>query len=174
MPNPRVYLDIAIAGKPAGRIIIELFSDVVPRTAENFRCLCTGERGIGRCGKPLHFRGVPFHSVIPGYACESGDIVAGNGSGGESIWGTNFADESFDGVAGRHVPGSVSMASKGPNRNNSCFSICTVDTAWLDGRQVVFGKVVESAMPVLLAIEAVGSRGGTPTASVVIVDCGMA
>lgn len=95
MPNPRVFFDMTIGGAPAGRVEFELFADKVPKTAENFRALCTGEKGIGRSGKPLHFKGSSFHRVIPNFMCQGGDFTRGNGTGGESIYGEKFADENF-------------------------------------------------------------------------------
>lgn len=95
MPNPRVFFDMTIGGAPAGRIVFELFADKVPKTAENFRALCTGEKGIGRSGKPLHYKGSAFHRVIPNFMCQGGDFTRGNGTGGESIYGEKFADENF-------------------------------------------------------------------------------
>ncbi|CAA0827700.1 Peptidyl-prolyl cis-trans isomerase CYP19-1 [Striga hermonthica] len=93
--NPRVFFDMTIGDQPAGRIVMELFADVVPKTAENFRALCTGEKGVGKFGKALHYKGSRFHRVYPDFMCQGGDITAGNGIGGESIYGGKFADENF-------------------------------------------------------------------------------
>ncbi len=169
MSNPRVFFDITLAGKPAGRVVFELFADVVPRTAENFRALCTGEKGMGPSGKPLHYKGSGFHRIISQFMCQGGDFTRGNGTGGESIYGSKFADENFK---LKHTePGLLSMANAGPGTNGSQFFITTVITSWLDGKHVVFGKVVEG-MSVVQAMEAVGSRSGTTSVPVVIADCG--
>ncbi|KAK3193197.1 hypothetical protein Dsin_024507 [Dipteronia sinensis] len=95
MANPRVFFDLNIGGHPTGRLVIELFADSTPITVENFRALCTGEKGIGKTGKPLHYKGTTFHRVIPGLMFYGGDIGQGNGTGGESIYGANFTDENF-------------------------------------------------------------------------------
>ncbi|KAJ8647981.1 hypothetical protein MRB53_001004 [Persea americana] len=167
--NPKVYFDITIGGAPAGRIVMELFADTTPRTAENFRALCTGEKGKGRRGKSLHYKGSTFHRVIPGFMCQGGDFTAGNGTGGESIYGAKFPDENF--VKKHTGPGILSMANSGPNTNGSQFFICTAKTQWLDGKHVVFGKV-EAGMEVVRAVEKVGSRSGIPSKPVVISECG--
>ena len=170
--NPKVYFDISIGGVKAGRITLELFADAVPKTAENFRALCTGEKGVGKSGKPLHFKGSAFHRIIPQFMCQGGDFTAGNGTGGESIYGAKFADESFAGKAGKHLgPGTLSMANAGPNTNGSQFFICTVETPWLNGKHVVFGQVI-GGMDVVQKMEAVGSRDGRTSKKVVIEDCG--
>ncbi len=169
MQNPRVFFDITIGGTPTGRVVFELFADVVPKTAENFRALCTGEKGVGKSGKALCFKGSAFHRIIPGFMCQGGDFTRGNGTGGESIYGEKFADENFQ---LKHTgSGILSMANAGPNTNGSQFFICTAKTEWLDGKHVVFGKVVEG-QDVVKKMEAQGSRDGKTSAAVAIADSG--
>ena len=146
-----------------------LYGDVVPQTVENFRALCTGEKGVGVSGKPLHYEGSNFHRVIPNFMLQGGDFTRGDGRGGESIYGTKFNDENFKLRHGK--PGLLSMANSGPNSNGSQFFITTVVTSWLDGKHVVFGEVVDG-MDVVKAIEAVGSGNGTPSQTVTIVKSG--
>jgi len=169
MGTPIVYFDMTIGGAPAGRIEMTLRADVVPKTAENFRALCTGEKGMGGSGKPLHFKGSAFHRVISQFMCQGGDFTRGNGTGGESIYGAKFADENF---SLKHTgAGTLSMANAGPGTNGSQFFLCTVKTDWLDGKHVVFGAVT-GGMDVVKAIEAVGSQSGKTSKPVVIADCG--
>lgn len=164
----RVFFDITIGGRPAGRIVFQLYSET-PRTSENFRQLCTGEHGMGQSGRPLHYRGSGFHRIITNFMCQGGDFTRGNGTGGESIYGEKFADENF---IKRHTkPGLLSMANAGKNTNGSQFFITTVATPHLDGKHVVFGEVVEG-MDVVRAMEAVGSQSGRTSSPVVIADCG--
>ena len=166
----KVFFEVSIGGKPAGRIEFELFDDVVPKTAENFRALCTGEKGKGKSGKALHFKGSNFHRIIPEFMLQGGDFTAGNGTGGESIYGAKFADENFKLKHDR--PGLLSMANAGPGTNGSQFFITTVVTGWLDGKHVVFGQVTKG-MDVVKALEAQGSSPQGKTKSVCsITDCG--
>ncbi|KAK4766108.1 hypothetical protein SAY87_007750 [Trapa incisa] len=168
--NPLVFLDISIDGDPIERIVIELFADIVPKTVENFRALCTGEKGIGSStAKPLHYKGTYFHRVIKGFMAQGGDFSKGNGTGGESIYGGKFTDENFK--MSHDGPGLLSMANSGPNTNGSQFFITFKRTPHLDGKHVVFGKVLKG-MEVVKKMELVGTNDGKPIRPVKIVDCG--
>eukprot|EP00591_Stephanopyxis_turris_P008149 CAMPEP_0195527568 /NCGR_PEP_ID=MMETSP0794_2-20130614/29327_1 /TAXON_ID=515487 /ORGANISM="Stephanopyxis turris, Strain CCMP 815" /LENGTH=255 /DNA_ID=CAMNT_0040658509 /DNA_START=69 /DNA_END=836 /DNA_ORIENTATION=+ len=169
--NPRVFFDITIGGEPAGRITMELFANIVPKTADNFRALCTGEKGTGTSGKPLHYKNSKFHRVIPGFMCQGGDFTRGNGTGGESIYGQTFKDEWDNGYVAHSIPGLLSSANCGRDTNGSQFFLTTAVTSWLDLKHVVFGKV-EDGMDVVKAVEKVGSGNGQCYKSVIIADCG--
>ncbi|KAH7835284.1 hypothetical protein Vadar_024690 [Vaccinium darrowii] len=171
MGKVRCYLDVSIGGELEGRIVVELFDDVVPKTAENFRALCTGEKGVGpNTGVPLHYKGVRFHRVIKSFMVQGGDISAGDGTGGESIYGLKFEDENFE--LKHERKGMLSMANAGPDTNASQFFITTTRTSHLDGKHVVFGKVIRG-MGVVRSIEHVTTgENDCPDVDVVIADCG--
>ncbi|KAL9391298.1 hypothetical protein Peur_015218 [Populus x canadensis] len=166
----RVYLDVDIDEQRQGRIVIGLYGKVVSKTAENFRALCTGEKGKGASGKPLHYKGTPFHRIISGFMIQGGDIVYSDGRGSDSIYGSIFPDENFK-IKHSHA-GVVSMVNSGPNSNGSQFFITTIKTSWLDGEHVVFGKVIQG-MDTVYAIEGgAGTYSGKPRKKVIIADSG--
>jgi cyclophilin family peptidyl-prolyl cis-trans isomerase len=169
------FLDITIGGTAAGRIVVELYSELVPRTCLNFKSLITGERGLGaKTGKPLHYKGCPFHRVIKGFMIQGGDFTARNGTGGESIFGGKFADEGF--LVRHNKPGLLSMANSGPNTNSSQFFITCGLTPHLDGKHVCFGEVI-AGLDIVRRIEDVDVDADRSAPSlferVVIADCGM-
>ncbi|GJJ14785.1 hypothetical protein Clacol_009053 [Clathrus columnatus] len=145
--RPITFFDISIGGRAAGRIVFSLYSDIVPKTAENFRALCTGEKGVGVSGKPLHYEGSTFHRVIKGFMIQGGDFTMGNGMGvsdnyeaiigGESIYGEKFADENF---TTKHT--KPFLANAGKDTNGSQFFVTAGPTPHLDGKHVVFGEVI--------------------------------
>ncbi|KAJ4828029.1 hypothetical protein Tsubulata_035108 [Turnera subulata] len=186
----KVFFDIEISGQPVGRIVMGLYGGTVPKTAvgyfESYKLLTNlyfllcrklssslhgypREKGVGKSGKPLHYKGSTFHRIIPSFMIQGGDFTNGDGRGGESIYGEKFADENFK---LKHTgPGLLSMANAGPDTNGSQFFITTVETSWLDGHHVVFGKVL-SGMEVVYKIEAEGAQSGLPKSRVVVSDSG--
>ncbi|KAJ2776022.1 hypothetical protein H4R18_005908 [Coemansia javaensis] len=168
MTNPVVFFDITIGGKDAGRIKMELFADVVPKTAENFRQLCTGEHRVD--GVPQGYKGSPMHRIIPGFMAQGGDFVKGNGTGRTSIYGDTFADESF---AIKHsAPGLLSMANSGPDSNGCQFFLTLAETPWLDDKHVVFGKLTDGLLTLRKIENVPTGPDNRPTIPVLIAECG--
>jgi len=158
----KVFFDISISEKVEGRIVFNLFSDIVPKTCENFLKLSTGELGFG-------YKGSIFHRVIQDFIIQGGDFTNNNGSGGKSIWGGIFNDENFQ--IKHNKPGLISMANRGRNTNGSQFFITFIPCEWLDGKHVVFGEVCEG-MEIIRKIEKFGSEIGAPSQEIKIIDCG--
>ena len=169
--NPRVFMDLQIGGRRAGRLVFELFADIVPKTCENFRCLCTGERGLARkSGKALHFKNTLFHRVIKGFMMQGGDFQNFNGTGGESIYGGKFEDENFVNI--HNGAGVLSMANAGKNTNGSQFFISFRKAEHLDGKHVVFGRVVEGMELVKECEEVETGENDRPLDPIIIARCG--
>ncbi|KKA29137.1 hypothetical protein TD95_003480 [Thielaviopsis punctulata] len=168
--RPRVFFEISIGDKPCGRIVMRLYNDLVPKTAENFRALCTGEKGIGNSGKPLCYKGSIFHRVIKQFMIQGGDFTNGDGTGGESIYGEKFADEAFP--KKHDKPFLLSMANAGPNTNGSQFFITTTTTPHLDNKHVVFGEVIAGKSIVRAIEHSHTDSGDRPTKKVEITNCG--
>lgn len=166
----KVYFDVDIDGQRAGRIVIGLYGQVVPKTVENFRSLCTGEKGRSNHGQALHFKGTPFHRIVSGFVIQGGDITYGDGRGSDSIYGGTFSDENF--IVKHSHAGIVSMVNSGPDSNGSQFFITCVKASWLDGEHVAFGMVLQG-MDTVYAIEGgAGTYNGKPRKKAIIVDSG--
>ncbi|KAF2224157.1 putative peptidyl-prolyl cis-trans isomerase Cpr7 [Elsinoe ampelina] len=166
----RVFFDVSIGKAKQGRVTFELYNDIVPKTAENFRALCTGQKGEGKSGKPLHYKGSSFHRIIKQFMIQGGDFTAGNGTGGESIYGEKFDDENFQ--LKHEKPFLLSMANAGPGTNGSQFFITTVPTPHLDGKHVVFGEVLQGKNVVRTLEQTATGSSDKPVRDCTIDDCG--
>ncbi|TPX42075.1 hypothetical protein SeMB42_g05291 [Synchytrium endobioticum] len=167
--NPVVFFDITIGGQAAGRLKMELFADVVPRTAENFRQFCTGEHKVG--GKPQGFKSSQFHRIIKDFMCQGGDFLKGDGTGSMSIYGQDkFEDENFQ--LKHSGPGLLSMANSGPNTNGCQFFITCAKTDFLDGKHVVFGRLVDGLLTLRKMENVPTGPNNRPRLPVIIAECG--
>ena len=166
----KVWFEISVGGVKIGKVLFELYNDIVPKTADNFRALCTGEKGMGKQGKPLHFKGSSFHRIIKSFMIQGGDFTAGNGTGGESIYGEKFEDENFQ--LKHEKSFLLSMANAGPATNGSQFFVTTVPTPHLDGKHVVFGEVLAGKSVVRQVENTAVGPNDKPEKDCVIVDCG--
>eukprot|EP00442_Polarella_glacialis_P036570 CAMPEP_0115079234 /NCGR_PEP_ID=MMETSP0227-20121206/17990_1 /TAXON_ID=89957 /ORGANISM="Polarella glacialis, Strain CCMP 1383" /LENGTH=383 /DNA_ID=CAMNT_0002466705 /DNA_START=74 /DNA_END=1225 /DNA_ORIENTATION=+ len=169
--NSKVFLSIQIGDAEPETVELELFTKSFPKTTENFRALCTGEKGKGKSGKTLTLKGSDFHRIIPSFMCQGGDFTAGNGTGGESIYGSKFPDEWEGGFVGHSKAGLLSMANAGKDTNGSQFFITLASCSHLNGKHVIFGQVLDG-MDVVKKMEREGTGGGSPKQKVTIVDCG--
>ncbi|XP_049835800.1 peptidyl-prolyl cis-trans isomerase D-like isoform X1 [Schistocerca gregaria] len=168
--NYFVYLDITVGDEKVGRVVLELFKNTAPKTAENFRALCTGERGIGSTGKPLCYKNTVFHKAISLFMIQGGDTTNFDGTGGESIYGCDFEDETFE---RKHLgPGVLSMANAGPNTNGSQFFITVVACPHLDGKNVAFGEVRAGMGVVKCVAEQPTDENDRPLKDCVVSGCG--
>ncbi|ADV24416.1 peptidyl-prolyl cis-trans isomerase H [Cryptococcus gattii Ru294] len=166
--RPIVFFDISIGDTPAGRIKMELFDDITPKTAENFRQLCTGEHRINSV--PQGYKKATFHRVIPQFMVQGGDFVRGDGTGSFSIYGAQFEDENFK---VKHTgPGLLSMANSGPNTNGCQFFITTAPAEFLDGKHCVFGRVIDGLLTVRKIENVPTGANNRPKLQVRIAECG--
>nr|KAJ0224742.1 hypothetical protein LSAT_V11C100045460 [Lactuca sativa] len=174
--NPIVFFDVTIGSIPAGRIKMELFADIVPKTAENFRQFCTGEyrqvtSSIEKSGLPVGYKGCQFHRIIKDFMIQAGDFLKGDGSGCVSIYGSKFEDENF--IAKHTGPGLLSMANSGPNSNGCQFFLTCAKCDWLDNKHVVFGRVLGDGLLVVRKIENVATGpNNRPKLPCIIAECG--
>jgi len=166
--NPVVFFDVMIGGHPVGRVKIELFADIVPKTAENFRQFCTGE--YRKNGVPIGYKGSCFHRVIKDFMIQGGDFVKGDGTGCMSIYGDKFADENFR--LKHSGSGLLSMANSGPNTNGCQFFITCAASDWLDGKHVIFGRIIEGLKVIRMIENVPVGPNNKPKLACVIGECG--